>query len=73
MLLKPAVPVTKFSLIPVANVPPVSLVPVVHLDLRISPQIFEKFKTTLTLFSGAWWKLIHEKKPEAKNLVALPL
>jgi hypothetical protein len=43
------------SLIPAANLPPVSLIPVtnlplvsttqaevVHLDLRISPQIFEK-------------------------------
>jgi hypothetical protein len=30
------------SLIPVANLPPVSLTPVVHLDLRISPRIFEK-------------------------------
>jgi hypothetical protein len=30
------------SLTPVANLPPVSLTPVVHLDLRISPRIFEK-------------------------------
>jgi hypothetical protein len=29
-------------LTPVANLPPVSLIPVVHLELRISPQIFEK-------------------------------
>jgi hypothetical protein len=27
-----------------ANLPPVSLIAVVHLDLRISPQIFEKSK-----------------------------
>ncbi len=26
------------------NLPPVSLTPVVHLDLRISPRIFEKFR-----------------------------
>jgi hypothetical protein len=26
----------------VANLPPVSLIPVVHLDLQISPRIFEK-------------------------------
>ncbi len=26
----------------VANLPPVSLIPVVHLDLRVSPRIFEK-------------------------------
>jgi hypothetical protein len=30
------------SLIPGANLPPASLIPVMHLDLRISPQIFEK-------------------------------
>jgi hypothetical protein len=31
-------------LTPVANLPPVSLIPVVHLDLRISPRIFEKIR-----------------------------
>jgi hypothetical protein len=30
------------SLILLANLPPVSLIPVMHLDLRISPRIFEK-------------------------------
>jgi hypothetical protein len=44
------------------NLPPVSLIPVVHLDLRISPEIFEKFGMTLMLFSGAWEKTIHEKQ-----------
>jgi hypothetical protein len=46
----------------------VSLIPVVDLDLRISPRIFEKKKLemTLKLFSGAWGKMIHEKKPETK-------
>jgi hypothetical protein len=29
-------------LTPVANLPPVLLTPVVHLDLQISPRIFEK-------------------------------
>ncbi len=32
------------SLTPVANLPPVPLTPVVHLDLRISPRIFEKIR-----------------------------
>jgi hypothetical protein len=32
------------SLTPVANLPPVLLTPVVHLDLRISPRIFEKIR-----------------------------
>jgi hypothetical protein len=31
-------------LIPVANLPPVSLTPVVQFDLRISPRIFEKIR-----------------------------
>jgi hypothetical protein len=30
-----------------------------------------KFEIALTRYSGAWGKLIHEKKPEIKNLVAL--
>ncbi len=53
-------------LIPVANLPPVLLIPVVHLDLRISPRIFEKFKTVLLGYSGAGGKLIHEKKQKQK-------
>ncbi len=61
----PLVPLT-----PVANFPPVSttLIPVVHLDLRISQRIFEKIQNDLVLFSGAWGKMIHEK-----NLVTLSL
>ncbi len=43
------------------------LTPVVNLDLRISPQIFEK------IGNGPNSILIHEKKPEAKNLVTLSL
>ncbi len=46
-----------------------SLIPVVHLDLRISPRMFETF---LIIYFGAGGKLIH-KKPEAKNLVTLSL
>ncbi len=34
---------------------------VVHLDLRISSRIFEKFDMVLILFLGSWGKLIHEK------------
>ncbi len=59
------------SLTPVANLPPVSLTLVVHLDLQISPQIFEKIwndpKVIIRgLGEGDSWK-----KPEAKNLVTL--
>ncbi len=32
-----------------------------------------KFKTALMGYSGAWGKLIHEKKPEVKNLLPLSL
>jgi hypothetical protein len=45
----------------VANLPPVSLTPVAHLDLRKSPRIFEKFEMTLMICSGAWGKLIYDK------------
>jgi hypothetical protein len=31
-----------------------TLIPVVHLDLRISQRIFLKFEMTLILFSGVW-------------------
>jgi hypothetical protein len=31
------------------NLPPVSLTPVVHLDLQISPRIFEKFRNDLNV------------------------
>jgi hypothetical protein len=48
------------------NLPPVALIPVVHLDLR--REFSKKFEMTLMLFSAAWWK-----KPEAKNLVTLYL
>jgi hypothetical protein len=43
------------------DLPPVSITPVVHLKLRISPQIFEKFETVLMGYFGAGGKLSHEK------------
>jgi hypothetical protein len=57
----------------VASLLPVSLIPVVHLDLLISPRISKKFETVLMGYSGAGGKLIYKKKPEAKNLVTLSL
>jgi hypothetical protein len=39
----------------------VSLIPVMYLDLQISPRILKKFEMVLLLFSGAWGKLIQEK------------
>ncbi len=55
-------------LTPKANLPPVSLIPVVHLDLRI----FDKIRNSPNGILWGWGKLIHEKKLEAKNLVTLP-
>jgi hypothetical protein len=55
------------------HLPPVSLTPVANLELRISPRIFGKFETTLIVYSEAWGKLIHEKKPEVENLMTLSL
>jgi hypothetical protein len=55
------------------HLPLVSMTPVVHLELRISPRIWEKFETAPVILSRAWGKRIHEKKPEAKNLVTLSL
>ncbi len=61
------------STTPVANLPPVSLIPLVHLYLRISPRIFEKIRNDPNVIfrglgeGGSWNKL------EAKNLVTLSL
>jgi hypothetical protein len=52
----PAGPVAKFA----------SGVVDMYLDLRISQQIFEKIRMTLTLFSGAWGRMIHEKNLKQK-------
>jgi hypothetical protein len=42
--------------------PPVSLIPEVHLNLQIYLREFaKKFETALMVHSGAWGKLIHEK------------
>jgi hypothetical protein len=46
------------------NLPPVSLIPVVNLELQISPR--KKFETALMVYSGAWGKLIHEKNQKQK-------
>jgi hypothetical protein len=37
-----------------------------NLELRISPRIFEKFETAIMVYSGAWGKLIHERKQKWK-------
>ncbi len=50
------------------NLPPVSLTPVVHLDLRISPRIFEKIRNDPNVIIRAWGKVIHEKNLKKKIL-----
>jgi hypothetical protein len=51
----------------------VSLIPVVHLDLRISPRIFEKIRNGPNGLLWGWGETDSSKKPEAKNLVTLSL
>jgi hypothetical protein len=55
------------------HLPPVSRTPVVHLELRIFPRIFEKILTGPKGILRGLGKLIHEKKPEVENFVALSL
>jgi hypothetical protein len=45
-------PVSMTPAVPVANLSPVSLISVVHLNLQISPRILKKIEMTLMLFSG---------------------
>jgi hypothetical protein len=54
------------------KLPTVSLIPAVHLDLRISPRIFEKIQNGPNGILWGWVKLTHEK-PEEKNLFTLYL
>jgi hypothetical protein len=49
------------------HLPSVSTTPVVHIELRVSPRIFEKFEMALMIYIGAWLKLIHEKNQKSKN------
>jgi hypothetical protein len=47
--------------------------PMVHLDFRISPQIFETFETVLMRYSGDGGKLIHKKTRSKKSRDTVPL
>jgi hypothetical protein len=55
------------------NLPPASLTPMVHLDLRLSPRIFEKIRNGPYAILWGWGETDSSKKPEAKNLVTLSL
>ncbi len=69
MLLIPLANLPPVSLIPAAILPPASLIPVVHLVLRI----FKKFETVLMGYSGAGGKLTHEKTRSKKYHDTVPL
>ncbi len=56
-----------------AYLPPVSLIPVVHLDLRISPQIFKTIRNDPSVIFRGLKEDDSWKKSEAKNLVTLSL
>ncbi len=66
-------PVSLVLLIPVTNLPPVSLTPVVNFELGISPRIFEKVRNGPNGILWGWGETDWWKKPEAKNLVTLSL
>jgi hypothetical protein len=56
------------------HLPLVSTTPVVHLEPRISPGIFEKIQNGRNgIYSGAWGKLIHEKTKSRKSCGTVPL
>jgi hypothetical protein len=55
------------------HLPRVSKTPVVHLELRTSPRIFEKIRNGPKGILRGLRKLVNEKKPEVKNLLALSL
>jgi hypothetical protein len=61
----PAVTLGKFTTI--------SLILLVHLDLQISSGISKKSKMILTIFSGVWGKMIHEKNLKQKISIFLIL
>jgi hypothetical protein len=79
----PAANLPPVSLTPVANLPPVSTTQgelvakfatgVVDLDLRISPQFFEKIRNDPNVIIRGLGEGDSCKKPEVKNLVTLSL
>ncbi len=61
---------------PPVSTTPVSTTPVVHLELRISPRLFEKIRNdpnVVYVIFGDWGEDDSWKKPEAKNLATLSL
>jgi hypothetical protein len=56
-----------------SHLPPVSTTPVVNLELRIFPRIFEKIRNGFNGILWGWGETDWWKKTEAKNLVTLSL
>jgi hypothetical protein len=61
------------SFTPVANLPPVSLIPVATWLANISSNFRKKFETVLLEYSEAGGKLIHEKTESKKSCDTVPL
>ena len=55
------------------HLPPVSATPVVNLELRISPRIFEKIRNGPNRTLWGWGKLIHKKTSSKKSRDTVPL
>jgi hypothetical protein len=51
----------------------VSLIPAVHLDLRISPRIFEKIRNGPNGILLGWWETDREKNQKQKSHDTVPL
>ncbi len=60
-------------LTPAANLPLVSLTPVVHLDLRISTRIFVKILNDPNVIIIGMGEYIHEKNIKKKSRDTVPL
>jgi hypothetical protein len=62
----------KFAAGVIDNLPPVSLIPVVHLDSRISPRIFEKIRKSLnwnTLGLAGNWFMKKTRSKKSRHIV----
>jgi hypothetical protein len=55
------------------NLAPMSLIQMVHHDLRKSPRIFQKVRDDTDIFSGACGKMFYEKILKQKSRDTVPL
>ncbi len=66
-------PVSTTLVVLVANLLPVSLIPVVHLTCKYLREFLKNFEMTLMQLSEAWGKMIHEKTKSKNSLDTVPL